>query len=183
MCVCTHMCLGMLVSTNLHEREEESVIKIKVTERKEHNVGGVTPAGGRAFRQPQRPSAGSPITAREPLRERKNGGENPSCEWQWKIAGAAGPFPVEVPGPTLTLYNDFTLSICSPKCSELEATGTKAGQELRPLLDHARHFKFHKAGFQGYHRILIRNLLTAKMTIKDTSYFKAASHHVMLVSL
>lgn len=112
MCVCTHVCLGMLVSTHLHEREEEFVIKIKVTERKKHNVGGVTLAGGKAFRQPQRPSAGSLITAREPLRERKNGGKS-LLRVQWKMAGAAGPFPVEVPGPTATL--SFTLSVSSPK--------------------------------------------------------------------
>lgn len=182
LCVCTHV-LGMLVSTNLHKREEGFVIKIKVTERKKHNVGGVTPAGGRAFRQPQSPSAGSPITAREHLRARKSAGKiHPaSGSGRWQAPPILSQWRCRDP-PRLSAMTSLSPS-APPNEVSFEATGTKAGQELKPLLDHAPHFKLQKAGFQGYDRILIRNLLTANMTVKDTNYFKAASHHQMLVSL
>lgn len=98
-------------------------------------------------------------------------------------APTAGPFKVELPGPTTILCSDFTLSACSPNGRSFEATETIPGQELRPVLDNTMHFKPHKAGFEGYYRITIRDPLTAPMTIKDMAYFKAANHHLMLVSL
>lgn len=58
MCVHTHMCLymhlGTHMSSNPHRREEEFVMKIKVTKRKKHDIGGVTLAGGRDLRRATR---------------------------------------------------------------------------------------------------------------------------------
>lgn len=90
---------------------------------------------------------------------------------------------VELPaGSTTSLYKDFTLLACTPGGSELWSNRSYTWPRTEAL-DNRVQFKVHKAGFLGYYRIMTGNLLIAKVTVKGTSYFKAANRHLILVNL
>lgn len=66
------------------------------------------------------------------------------------------------------------------KEARLEAIETLCGQELRPILVQCSSSSLKQANgiLQNYDREPTR----AKMTIKGTSYFKAARHHLIVMN-